>query len=227
MLSMTTKFDFLNSCSAMPRQLAPSYALLTAVRTHFALTQAELARYLGISSEHLFSVEKGRRRLGSATERRLAPLLDHLPPPVSGGRPLPAPETLPALPPPALSPAEATRLRARLDRCRRVAQELAQELAQAERAAAAHQRRRQGLAALRTALLPTPADTPNPIPPSPFADPAHDAAWLARLEEGTAAQRLPAPAALAHLALRQRLLLEEAAGLAALLGEQASPSSPA
>jgi DNA-binding XRE family transcriptional regulator len=72
---------FVFACSAMPRQLAPSYALLTAVRTHFALTQAELARYLGISSEHLFSVENGHRRLGSTTERRLASLLDHLPPP--------------------------------------------------------------------------------------------------------------------------------------------------
>lgn len=198
-----------------PRRYPP-HTLLSAARAHFALTQAELAHYLEVSVAQLTSVELGRRRLGPAAARRLAPLLDHLPPPVGGGRPLPE---VPAPPTAPLYPAEAARLRVRLRRIRHLAQELADTLAATERVEAAHQRRRQGLAALRTALLPTALDSPSPIPPSPFADAAHDAAWLGRLDAATAATRRPAPATVGHQALRLRLLLEEAAGLAALLGE--------
>ena len=204
-----------------PRHV-PTATLLVAARQHYGLTQAEVARYLGLTTEQVRSAELGRRRLGPAAQRRLDPLLDHLPPPRSSGRPLPE---LPPAPVPPLSTAQAAELRARLRRVRHVAQELEATLAWAIRTRAAHHGQRQGLAALRAALLPDLArDGPSPLPPDPHTDPAQAAAWLDWLE--TAAARQPPAAAplAAYQALRLRLLHEEAAGLAALLpAEQATP----
>ncbi len=199
-----------------PARHVPAHPLLVAARQHYGLTQAEVARYLGLTTEQVRSAELGRRRLSPAAARRLAPLLDHLPPPLSVGRPLPA---LPVGPVAPLSAAQAAQLRARLRRVRHVAQELADTLARTDRLAAAHHQQRRGLAALRAVLLPDPArDGPSPLPPDPSVDPAQAADWLTWLE--TAPARRPPPAAplAAHHALRQRVLHEEAAGLAALLG---------
>ncbi|MBO2007915.1 hypothetical protein [Hymenobacter negativus] len=80
---------------------------------------------------------------------------------------------------------------------------------------AALRRRRQALAALSTALA-----TPLPGPPDPAADPTRERAWLELLELATVrlARQLPSPTARALLALRLRLLDEEATTLVELLG---------
>jgi transcriptional regulator with XRE-family HTH domain len=190
-----------------------SLTIAAAVRGHFALTQAELARWLGVSEATVKSVENGRRQLSPAGQARLGRLSALLPP---GGPPLPEPATLPPPPPRASQQVRASRearvLALRARRCRHLASQLAFELETWQLQDAALLRRRQGLAALRTALT-------GPAPyHDPLADPAAEAAWLARIEADTAATPpRPSELARAHHTLRRRLLLEEADELTRLL----------
>ncbi|GAA4392536.1 hypothetical protein [Hymenobacter koreensis] len=182
-----------------------SYSPTTAasVRRHFALSQAELARWLGLTTRQVIAVEAGKRRFSAAAEARLARLADLLPTAA-----LPPAETPPAPPAPAGAAAqEAEQLRRRARRCRYLARRLQFQLDTLGLQDAALLRRCQGLAALRGAL----AAAPTPLP-------AADAAWLAGLEASTAAALAPRPGPLAraHLALRCRLLLAEADALDAL-----------
>ena len=100
----------------------------------------------------------------------------------------------------------------RARRCQQLAAQLTFELDTWALQDAALLRRRQGLAALRTALAGPPAYF------DPLADPAFEAAWLARLEGDTAAAPpRPDPLARAHATLRLRLLRDEAEALTQLL----------
>jgi len=188
------------------------------VRQHFALTQAELARWLGLSTRQVEAVEAGRRQLSSAAADRLYQLWCRMPP---LGLPLPTPEALPPLPPPTASAAaraDRTRelLRRRARRCLHLARNLAFQLETLDLQDAALLRRRQALTALGLALATPP---PGALP---TYDLAADAAWLAHLEANTAAlPPRPDPLARAHLKLRHRLLLEEARELEQLLAVEA------
>ncbi|SHJ42772.1 Helix-turn-helix domain-containing protein [Hymenobacter daecheongensis DSM 21074] len=185
-----------------------------AVRTHFALTQAELGRWLGVSLDQVRTVEAGRRNFSPKAAARLARLAELLPP---LGPALPAPDTLPPPPPRVAQAAKETReaelLRRRVRRCEHLAYQLGFQLETLALQDAALLRRRQGLAALRQGLATPPAG------PAPGYDAVGEEAWLARIEADTAAlPSRPGPLARAHLALRRQLLLEEAAALRHLLG---------
>jgi transcriptional regulator with XRE-family HTH domain len=181
------------------------------VRRHFALTQAELARWLRVSPITVAAVENGRRELSARPDARLGRLhsllaLAPVAPPESPAEPEP--------PTPAQAAADArtaTLLARRARRCRHLAAQLAFQIDTWALQDAALLRRRQGLAALRAGLAAPPAYLDPLAPP----DPAAEAAWLARLEAVAPATR-PSALARAHAALRLRLLLAEAEGLEAL-----------
>ncbi|TGE21598.1 hypothetical protein E5K00_15065 [Hymenobacter aquaticus] len=183
------------------------------VRRHFALSQVELGRWLGVSVTQVRAVEAGRRNFSPLAETRLRRLSDLLPP---RGPALPAPEALPPLPPRVARTTKQARetelLRRRVRRCEHLARQLAFQLETLDLQDAALLRRRQGVAALRLALATPPAGA------GPGYDAAGEEAWLVRIEADVAAlPPRPGPLARAHLALRQRLLLEEAAELRRLL----------
>ncbi|TGE13926.1 hypothetical protein [Hymenobacter elongatus] len=184
------------------------------VRRHFALTQAELARWLQVSARQVEAVEASRRQFSPAVSRRLSQLQDLLRAPG-----LSAPETLP-VPPPPLPAYQATHdaqvLRRRLRRCQHLAYQLQYQLETLALQDTALLRRRQGLAALRQALA-TPGAMFDPV-----VDPTEAEVWLTHLEANTAAVLRPGPLARAHLVLRHRLLLEEAQELTRLLGMEES-----
>jgi hypothetical protein len=136
--------------------------------------------------------------------------------PAAAGGPLPEPPALPPLPPRADQQNRASRearvLALRARRCRHLASQITFELETWALQDAALLHRRQGLAALRTALTGPPAYH------DPLADPAAEMTWLARLEADTAASPpRPSELARAHHVLRRRLLLEEADELTRLL----------
>jgi len=198
-----------------------SFSLTTAaaMRRHFALTQAELARWLGVTTRHVEAAEAGRREFSPAVEKRLW-RLEHLMHPF--GPALPVPTVLPPAPPQATQiraeAGEAEQLRRRVRRCQHLARQLAYQLENLALQDAALLCRRQGLAALRLALAIPPLDGLT-------SDPAEEATWLSRLEADTAAlPPRPGPLARAHLVLRHRLLLEEAEALTQLLTSDAEPT---
>ncbi|PJJ53247.1 hypothetical protein [Hymenobacter chitinivorans] len=183
------------------------------VRRHFALSQVELGRWLGVSSIQVRAVEAGRRNFSPPAEARLRRLSDLLPP---RGPELPAPEALPPLPPRVAHSAkearEAELLRRRVRRCQHLARQLSFQLETLALQDEALLRRRQGVAALRLALATPPAVA------GPGYDAAEEEAWLVRIEADVAAlPPRPGPLARAHLALRRQLLLDEAAALLLLL----------
>lgn len=199
-----------------------SFSLTTAaaVRQHFALTQAELGRWLGVTTRQVQAVEASRRDFSPAIRARLWLLADLLPLP-SAALPEPAslPEPLRTVTQARKEDHEAVLLRRRIRRCQHLATNLAFQLETWALQDAALLRRRQGLAALGQALLAAP------VVPDPRYDPTEAAAWLARLEVDTAAQPpRPGPLARAHLVLRERLLREEAEELARRLAAE-TPSA--
>ena len=83
----------------MPRYAAPSPHLLARVRTHFGLSQAELAQWLGVAGVTVQHIESGRRGLTGAVLAPLLPLLPHLPPAAAAADPTLAPADAPAAAP--------------------------------------------------------------------------------------------------------------------------------
>ena len=81
-----------------PSSLSTTVAAL--VRRHFALTQAELGQWLGVSQATIEAVEAGRRQLSARPDARLGRLHSLLALP-----PEPTPEPPPE--PPPLTPAQA------------------------------------------------------------------------------------------------------------------------
>jgi transcriptional regulator with XRE-family HTH domain len=185
-----------------------------AIRTHFGLSQRDLARYLGVSQGLLGHYETGRRPAPPAVVQRLTPLALLLPPPEGYGppdppAPTPTPENPAALPGGPATPLAAEPLRRRAHACRLEAARLTQQLHRQHRAATALARRHRGLAQLAAALRPT-------------AD-AATAHWLAGLAADLAAAD-PGPAAasaLVLLAVRRDALLAEAAALEKIMSETA------
>ncbi|MDB5270159.1 MAG: hypothetical protein JWP58_3199, partial [Hymenobacter sp.] len=68
-----------------------SDSTLRVVRTHFGLSQADLADYLGINRSLLTHVEADRRPLPLVATWRLLPLLGLMPPPHGSAPAAPAP----------------------------------------------------------------------------------------------------------------------------------------
>lgn len=183
------------------------------VREDFALTQADLADWLGITVRHVQAVEAGRRQLSPAVERRLSYLSDMWLTTRLSVPDAPLPPPLPAPPPPAYqTDDEARELRKRQRLCAFRAYQLRYQLDNLARQDATLLRRRQGLAILRLALA-----TPGSVFAPAFV-PSEAEAWLTRLEENMNAVQRPGPLVRAHLVLRERLLREEAEELARLLG---------
>ena len=75
----------------MSRRAYPSRTLAAAVRTHFGLTQAELAAFVGVSRSHLAMHEAGTKTPGP--DQRLQVLARQLPPPDGLGPPAPGSAT--------------------------------------------------------------------------------------------------------------------------------------
>jgi transcriptional regulator with XRE-family HTH domain len=176
------------------------------VRARLGISREELGDLLEVNVSQVGHVEAGRRRYSPTAQARLRRLAELVPAVPEAATPAP--------PAPGPTPAEATALRARLRACQHEAQPLREQQATwAAQDAALHQRR-QGVAALGTALA-----TPLPTPADPDVDPTRERAWLELLELATRrrARRQPSATARALLALRLRLLDEEAAALARLL----------
>ncbi|MCB2407887.1 helix-turn-helix domain-containing protein [Hymenobacter lucidus] len=198
----------------MPRRSQYSDTLSFSVRQHFALTQTELARFVGVSRSMLAAVEAGRKELGQTATYRLLLLGHHLPPPEGHGAARPSFGTVAAEDgPPALAADEKDRLRLRLKQVRvgiltaRAALEQRGLLAQG----VAH--RHWALAELRTVLTaPAPSFWPGPPP-----DTIQALRWLDELAHDTAFAPVCLSAAehtlrLAHLrGLEAELLVLEAA----------------
>ena len=152
-------------------------------------------------------VEAGRRGYTARAQARLHQLAELVP-----AEPTPEPEPPGAAEPPAgLTTAEAQAVRARLRACRHEARQLRYQQATWPGRTATRHRRHRTAAALQAALRPLPADDPE-------ARRARE--WLALLELATkrAARLVPTPGVRALLALRLRLLDEEAQALEQLLG---------
>jgi DNA-binding XRE family transcriptional regulator len=66
-------------------QLVSLASLSATIRTHFGLTQAEPARFLGVSREQVTAVEAGRKEFSDAPRHRLWMLARQLPPPTKLG----------------------------------------------------------------------------------------------------------------------------------------------
>jgi transcriptional regulator with XRE-family HTH domain len=201
----------------------PSHSLEAAVRAHFGLTQAELARYLGTSSARIADFEAGRRRAPGPQYALLDDLGRLLPPPEGSGPPAPVfekptlPAELPAAPLPAFGPLPAAPLRRRLRQVLASAARLRLLLHQQARGRVVQQRRQWGLGVLQAGLLAGS----GPAAPDANAQ-AHRLRWLATLAADVAAAA-PGPAAEAAQALQVVRLLAldlEAAALARLLGDK-------
>ena len=137
----------------MSRRAYPSRTL-AAVRTHFGLTQAELAAFIGVSRSHLAMHEAGTKTLGPGPDQRLQVLARQLPPPDGLGPPAPAVGSNPA-PAAPLDPAgyDLAALRRRLARCRWLHTRLAHEVEQQRQPSQArHQRRAWAVRVLGPAL---------------------------------------------------------------------------
>ncbi len=219
----------------MPRRAYPSRSLAAAVRTHFGLTQAELAAFIGVSRPHLALAEAGTSALGPGPDQRLQVLARQLPPPDGLGPPAPAFDPNPNPnpnpnpdpdPDPDPDPADLTPLRRRLARCRWLRTRLAfGQQQQRAPSQARHQRRAWAARVLAPALaapLPLPDwHAPGPLPPYPLATPdaPRDTHWVQGLALRLAATAAPLPPASAALA-RARLagLDAEIAALEATLG---------
>jgi len=168
-----------------------SNASAAAVRIHFALTQVELARFLGVGKTQVNNVELGHSVFSAAVEQRLRLLTRWLP------------RNQPAPPPPAAGvpgPLDPEPLQTRLARCRHLAVGVRYELEELRRRVTARQRREQALEELGKVLVPDPTQ-PAALPPDPAADPVRDAQWLERLRADTACGP-PAPTR-AEVALRE------------------------
>jgi len=217
----------------MARPSLPSDSLSAAVRAHFGLTQPELGQFIGVSGAVVGHVEAGRRVLPAEAQRRLRPLALLLPPPEGLGPPLPAPlagapAPDPTTPSEPAAPLEAEPLRKRLRRVRYLLDKTRFALENHARASQAQARRRWGRAVLAALLAPAPG---TPAAPAAVAqDPALDAAagrhWLERLPDLAPGAAWPLSATeAALLALRLRLLEEEAWALAGLLAAAEAPGN--
>ena len=200
----------------------PSSSLEAAVRAHFGLTQAELARYLGTSSARVAVVEAGRRRATVPQNKLLDDLARLLPPPEGSGLPTPVfekpalPAETPAATLPAFGPLPAAPLRHRLRQVLASAARLRLLVHQQRKGYVLQQRRQWGLGVLQAGLLAGPGPAPD------AAAQAHRLRWLAALAADVAAA-VPSPAAQAAHALAVVRLLAldlEAATLAQLLAEE-------
>ena|GEM_PF-3919907 len=189
----------------MSRRAFPSNTISATVRERLGLSRQELGDWLGVGQRQVGHVEAGRREYSAKAQARLRRLSELVPR-------LPEETPEPVAPAAALpSPAEATALRARLRTCRHEARQLRyQQDAWPERDVVIGRRQR-GLAALEAAIADESAN--------PAADLSRERAWLEILALGTRqlARRLPTPTAREWVALRLRLLDEEAAGLEKLL----------
>lgn len=184
-----------------------SDSALRKLRTHFGLSQAELADYLGTDRSLLAHAEAGRRPLPLAATWRLVPLLSLLPPPS------PAP-TAPGPPDPAeTTPTTQDALAWRLRVCRHEAAMLAFKL-ERQLPALLAARNRRALPTLLTALPPL-APMPGVLADTPGPDPQ----WAAQMAAGAAGDlaRLGTPAR-ALLEARRAGLLAEATHLEKALG---------
>lgn len=167
-----------------------SDSILRVVRTHFGLSQADLADFLGMSRSMLTHVEADRRPLPLVATWRLLPLLSIMPPPHGTGPAGP-------LPP---NPAEATAatldaLQWRLTVCRHEADNLAYELKQQLPKVQAARHRR----ALPALLAVLPPRAPLPALPTEAATP--NLTWAARMAENAVGD-------LARFGTQARALLE-------------------
>ncbi|MCC3156996.1 hypothetical protein LJ737_07090 [Hymenobacter sp. 15J16-1T3B] len=192
----------------MPSHLPRTDSLTVLVRAHFALTQSELARFVGVGRTLLAHAEAGRRNLPEAAFRRLLVLARQLPPPEGEGPS--APETLHFL----AGTAAADTL-ALLQRRREVQAALVQEQSVLDKRGLlqlAYERRRWALTTLPVALA-APID-----PASRWAaatpNVAQDLGWLGELARETAQATEPFSAT--EQALRTARLRGLEAELAAL-----------
>ncbi|RTQ48828.1 hypothetical protein EJV47_14605 [Hymenobacter gummosus] len=208
----------------MSRRAYPSASLAAAVRQHFALSQAELAQFVGVSRQMIAAVEASRKILGAAAEHRLWVLARQLPPPDGQGPAAPdfAREAAPEAPP-VLDPADTAPLQRRRKRLRFYLAKLRFELAQRGSGQQGHARRRWVLAVLRP-LLAAPDAPPAPGArltwPGATPDAARDLHWLDGLGLRTAAAPVPlAPAERLLLLARLRGLEAELAALDEVLGD--------
>lgn len=180
------------------------------VRRYFGLTQAELARYLGVSEGFAGHLESGRRGLPI----ELGQVLDQLAGPIPAEPAPPTPAELANL----TAAPDPAPLLARLDYCRHHAARLRRALRPLEAEAAYATRWRAALPALRATLPPDPGGEEPPAP----AGPGRWAAFLGwyrwRWLEQRPTALAPAEAARYHLLRLQAEALEtEAAALAQLL----------
>jgi transcriptional regulator with XRE-family HTH domain len=220
--------------------------LAAAVRQHFALSQAELAAFVGVSQQALAAVEAGRKQLGPGPDQRLLVLARQLPPPDGLGPPAPtfgdepAPAGAgPVEPDPAaaaLTTDERAALGRRLARCQWLRTRLLFETQQQRQPGQArHLRRRWAVEVLGPALaapLPVPdwlapGGPALPLPPYPLATPdaARDSYWLSGLVLRLAATTPPLPPAAAVLARARLAGLEaEIQALEVALADEPAPA---
>jgi transcriptional regulator with XRE-family HTH domain len=207
--------------SLMARALThsiPSNTLEAAVRRHFGLAQAELARYLGVSAGLVAHLEAGRRQASPLLFQRLERLAALLPPPTGAGPVAPvfravvvptavAPLT-PELPPYVVLAPRPVQVRQR--QVKSQAAGLRWALHRADKRMGLQSRREWGLALLQTAL-PTSA--------LPAAEQARLDHWLQVLAADVAATALGPVALTKHALMVVRVLAldAEAATLALLL----------
>lgn len=209
----------------MPNSL-PSNSLEAAIREHFGLTQAELARYLGVSRGQVAHVEAGRRHLRYPYYQRLWPLAKLLPPPEGQGSIAPTiaeavvqadgtPALLAALP--AFGPLPVRPLRVRQRAAGAQAAALRWDLYKEWKSQSLQSRREWGVAVLQAAV-PQITDA---------AELARFKHWVQDLAADVAATA-PAPvAAAAHaLAVLRVMVLEaEVAAIGQLLEGIAAPKA--
>lgn len=146
----------------MPYPANPATTPEARIRAYYALSQAQLGRYLGVSAAFVGHLEAGRKALPVALTARLLHLAQGLPARWPG---LPAPGPPAALPPLLSAAPEAVRRRHR--DLVLLAHGLGQRQARLQAQAAARLARRHGLS--RLAALPPPAAPPEA---------ARWAAWL-------------------------------------------------
>ncbi|GAB3578381.1 helix-turn-helix domain-containing protein [Hymenobacter daeguensis] len=172
-----------------------SDSTLRTIRNHFGLSQAELARCLGIDRTLLAHIEAGRRPLPQDAAWRMLSLLRLLPPPHGSAPPAPPPPDAAEATPETLDA-----LQWRLRVCRHEMYMLDYKLErQLPRLLAARHRR-----ALPTLLAALP-----PLPGAPADAAVPDPQWAARLGANAVTD-------LARFGVQARALLEaRRAGLAA------------
>lgn len=141
--------------------------MITTIRRQLALSQEEVAAWLGVGRSTVSAVEKATRSLPSGLgiqEVRLALAAQGLVPDANAGPAQPAPAPWP---PPA---PEAAALQQRLSECRYQHGNLAFRLQQLQQRAAPYEARLRAAAALRAWAGPVP-------------DPARESRWLHRFEQ--------------------------------------------